>query len=70
MFDYKSLKLKIKEVYDNQESFAEAMQMNYTSLNQRLNNAVEWKTSDIVKACQLLNIPLENAHLYFFVQKV
>lgn len=68
--DYKKLKLKIKEVYDTQEAFAEAMDMSYSALNQRLNNAIEWKTPDIVKACELLHIPLTEAHLYFFTIKV
>ncbi len=68
--DYKRLKLKIKEVFDTQEAFAKAMGMSQTALNQRLNGVVEWKTSDIAKACDLLNIPLTEAHLYFFTQKV
>ena len=70
MFDYKMLKLKIKEVYDTQEAFAEAMGMSYTALNFRLNNKVEWKTPEIAKACELLHIPIEDAHLYFFTLKV
>ena len=69
-FEYKKLKLKIKEVFDTQEAFAEAMGMSYTALNQRLNNAVPWKTPEIYKACELLGIPLADAHLYFFVEKV
>ncbi len=68
--DYKKLKLKIKEVFDTQEAFAKAMGTNKTSLNQRLNGTVEWKTSDIAKACDLLHIPLTEAHLYFFNKKV
>ena len=68
--DYKMLKLKIKEVYDTQEVFAKAMGMSYTALNQRLNGSVEWKVSEIAKACDLLHIPLTEAHLYFFTQKV
>ena len=68
--DYKRLKLKIKEVFDTQEAFANAMCMSKTALNQRLNGSVEWRTSDIAKACELLNIPLTEAHLYFFALKV
>lgn len=68
--DYKKLKLKIKEVYDTQEAFAEAMGMSKTALNQRLNGSVEWKASEIAKACDLLHIPLTDAHLYFFTPKV
>ncbi len=71
-FNYKNLKLKIKEVYDDepQVAFAKAMGMSYTALNQRLNNAVKWKTPEIAKACDLLHIPLSEAHLYFFVPEV
>jgi len=70
MFEYKMLKLKIKEVYDTQEAFAEAIGMSYTALNQRLNNAVEWKTPEIAKACELLHIELKHAYIYFFTLKV
>jgi transcriptional regulator with XRE-family HTH domain len=69
-FNYKMLKLKIKEVYETQEAFAEAMGMSYTALNQRLNNVVQWKTPEIAKACELLHIPLTDAHLYFFTLEV
>lgn len=67
-FNYKKLKLKIKEVYDNepQVAFSKAMGMSYTALNQRLNNNVKWKTSEIARACELLNIPLSEAYKYFF----
>lgn len=68
--DYKKLKLKIKEVFDTQEAFAEAMGMGRTALNQRLNDSVEWKMSEVAKACDLLHIPLTDAHLYFFTPKV
>lgn len=69
-FNYKMLKLKIKEVYDTQEAFADAMGMSYTVLNQRLNNAVQWKSPEIAKACELLHIPLADAHIYFFTLEV
>jgi len=68
--DYKKLKLKIKEVFDTQEAFSKVMGMSKTALNQRLNGSVEWKTSEIAKACDLLLIPLTEAHLYFFKSKV
>ncbi|MBQ9700102.1 MAG: DUF739 family protein [Lachnospiraceae bacterium] len=68
--DYKKLKLRIKELFDTQEAFAEAMGMTKTPITLRLNGYVEWKLSEIAKACELLHIPLEDAHLYFFTQKV
>ena len=68
--DYKKLKLKIKEVFDTQEAFADAMGMSRTTLNQKVNDLTEWKTSEIAKACELLGVPLEDAHIYFFTPKV
>lgn len=70
VFDYKMLKLKIKEVYDTQEAFAGVMDMSQTALNQRLNGAVEWKSPEIAKACNLLGVDLADAYKYFFTQKV
>ena len=70
MFDYAKLKGRIVEIFGTQESFADAMGVSVTAINQRLNGSVEWKTPQIVKACELLHIPLEDAHLYFFVEKI
>lgn len=64
--DYKKLKLKIIEVYDTQTNFAERMDMAKSSLNLRLNNKVEWKASEVARACELLEIPLSEAATYFF----
>ena len=69
MFDYKMLKLKIKEVFDTQEAFSEAMGMSHTALNQRLNGKVEWKSPEIAKACELLHIDLADSYKYFFCSK-
>lgn len=68
--DYRKLKGKIKEVYDTQDAFAKALGMSYASLNLKINNKREWTTNEIVKACELLNIALSDAHLYFFIAKV
>ena len=66
MFDYSKLYGKIKEVFNTQEAFADAMEMSRTAVNSRLKQNVEWKSPEIVKACELLNIPLGEAHIYFF----
>lgn len=70
MFDYQKLKGKIVEVFKTQAAFAEAMDMDLTSLNQRLNGKVEWKTPEIVRACELLGIELSDSWQYFFVKKL
>lgn len=69
MYNFKKLKLKIKEVYDTQEKFAKDMGMGETSLNQRLNNSVEWKVPEMFKACKLLSIDISEADLYFYVEE-
>lgn len=69
MFDYSKLYGKIKEVFGTQEAFAEAMEMSRTAVNARLKRAVEWKSPEIAKACEVLGIPLCNAHEYFFSLK-
>lgn len=67
---YSKLRGKIREVFGTQEAFAEAIGMNTVSLSQRLNGKLEWKISEIAKACEVLGIPLlENAE-YFFTRKV
>lgn len=66
--DYKLLRLKIIAEYGTLSAFAEAMSMSITAISQRLNNQTEWRTSDIAKACALLNIPLEETHVYFFTK--
>ena len=68
--DYRKLKGRIKEVFDTQDAFAKALGMSCVSLNLKVNDRREWTTGEIVKACELLNIPLTDAHLYFFIAKV
>lgn len=67
---YAKLRGKIREVFGTQEAFAVAMGMSTVTLSQRLNGISEWKTSEIVKACELLGIPLEQNSLYFFTRQV
>lgn len=61
------LKGKIKEVFNTQRAFADAMGMNETAITQRLNGVVQWKAPEIAKACDVLHIPLAEAYLYFFI---
>lgn len=63
---YSKLRGKIKEVYFNNKNFAAAMVMDLSTLSAKLNNNSQWKREEIVKACELLDIPIEEVHLYFF----
>lgn len=69
LIDYSELKGKIRAVFTTQEAFADAMGMSRTAINQRLTGAVEWKSHEMVKACELLSIPLESAYIYFLTLK-
>lgn len=63
---YAKLRGKIREVFSTHEAFAAAMGISEASLSKKLNGHTEWKREEIVKACELLGIPLEAAHEYFF----
>jgi hypothetical protein len=67
--DYSKLNGKIREVYKTQKAFGEAMDMSVSAVNLRLNGKTQWTSPEIVKACEVLNIPLEDAHAYFFTAK-
>ena len=66
---YAKLKGKIKELYGTQSAFAEAMGMDNATLSLKLNNKTPWKDEEIEKACGLLNIPIEQVHVYFFCKE-
>jgi len=67
---YAKLRGKIKEVFGTQKAFAEAMDISTVSLSKRLNGELDWTTSEIPFACELLGIPLEENATYFFMKKV
>ncbi|HDG6063125.1 TPA: DUF739 family protein [Staphylococcus aureus] len=69
-YDYSRLSGKIVEKYGTQYNFAIAMKLSERSLSLKLNGKVAWKDSEIWKAIQLLDIPVEKIHLYFFKEKV
>lgn len=67
---YPKLRGKIREVYGINEKFANAMGMDLSSLSAKLNNKSPWKREEIEKACELLDVRIEEVHLYFFSQKI
>ena len=70
MFDYSKLLGKIKTCFKTQGNFAKEMGMSLSAVNSRLNNKIDWTPEEMIKACELLFIPLEEIYLYFFVEKV
>lgn len=69
-FDYRKLLGKIVEKYGTQMEFAKAMELSERSLSLKLNGKVPFKQTEIVKACQLLNIVATDIADYFFNFKV
>ncbi|MDO5375732.1 MAG: DUF739 family protein [Staphylococcus rostri] len=65
-FDFSLLNGRIVEKYSTQFNFAIALGVSERTLSLKLNNKVPWKTTDIKKACKLLEIPIEDVHKYFF----
>jgi hypothetical protein len=63
---YSKLRGRIREKFGTQDAFAKALEMNPASLSSKLTSKTEWTRIEIEKACILLEIPLAEAHLYFF----
>lgn len=63
---YADLRGAIRAKFGTQEAFAEAMGMRISTLSAKLNDRSEWTKSQMKLACDLLNIPYSEAHLYFF----
>lgn len=65
-FDYSKLKGKIKEIYNTQNNFAEAIGIGKSLLSQKLNNHSEFSQAEMYKICEVLNIKLNKINEYFF----
>lgn len=71
IYNFDKLKGKIKEIFDTQNAFAEAMGMAPNTLSGKLNNQSDFSSNEISKAVELLNITSANeAWLTFFTQQV
>ena len=66
---YSKLKGRIVEMFGTQTAFAAALGWRKALLSDKLNGKSQWSFPDVMKACELLEIPLNEAHLYFFCAK-
>lgn len=62
----KKLRIRILEYYDTQRSFAEALGMSQNVLSYRLQGRTQFRSDEIYKVCQMLDIPQEQIGEYFF----
>lgn len=69
-FNYSKLKGRIIEKYGTQRNFAREMDLSEKTLSSKLKNVTSWKNDDISRACDLLEIPIEEIPVYFFEVEV
>ena len=67
---YSKLRGKIREVFDTQEAFADAMKMNAATISGKLNGRSDWTRAEMELACSLLGIPMIEMHKYFFAPEI
>lgn len=66
---YAKLKGRIREVFGTNKKFADAINIDASSVSAKLNNKTPWKREEIERACRVLEIPIEQVHEYFFCVK-
>jgi hypothetical protein len=69
-FEYAKLKGRIKEIFETQDRFAEALGIGRVSLSKRLTNKLDFSQTEINRSAELLSICKEEIPLYFFTEKV
>lgn len=65
---YAKLRGAIREKFGTQEAFASAMRRTPATICGKLAGKTEWTRQEIERACKVLDIPLVDAHHYFFTQ--
>lgn len=65
-FNFSRLEGLIKQHYDTQEKFAEAIPMARSTLNQKLNNHIVFDSNDIYHIIKALDIKMEDVGEIFF----
>ncbi len=65
-YNYSKLNGRITEKFGTQAEFAKAMKLSERSISLKLNNKVEWKQDEILRASKLLGFPQIEIPNYFF----
>ena len=63
---YGKLRGLITEKFGTQEVFASAWGKAISTVSLKMNGIIPWTKTDIVEICELLGIPVEETHIYFF----
>lgn len=65
-FDYSLLKKEIAAKYRTQRNFARAIGISEHTISVKLNGEKLWRQDEIVRTCELLDIPVTAIPIYFF----
>ena len=68
-FDYSKLRGRIREKYGTEDSFSDVIGLSNPALSSKLNNKVGFRSEEIERCCNLLEIPDHEIKLYFFTLK-
>lgn len=68
-FDFSKLMGRIIEKYGTYTAFAETFGMKKNVLSSRLKGKTYFQPDEMLKACELLDLPLESIPLYFYTLK-
>lgn len=63
---YAKLRARIREKYGTEGEFAKALNTSQVVISRKFNNKVQFNVEEIKKWCELLDIPVESAGIYFF----
>ena len=69
-FDYSKLRGLAREKCKTQEIIAANAGMKEATYSQKINNNSEFRQSEILRICEILSIPHDQIHSYFFTPKV
>lgn len=69
-YNYSKLLGRIVEKVGTQGAFSEKMGLSERTISFKLNGKVEWKQSEIAKACEILSIEDKDIPAYFFALSV
>lgn len=70
VFDFSRLRGRIVEKFGTCDNFAAALGRSKVWLSSRLNNSVQWRSSEMCAAAELLGIAAEEIPAYFLTVKV
>ena len=69
-YDYSKLRGRVVEKCGTLTHFREKMGLSDRTVSAKFNGLSEWKQSEIVRACEILEIPATDINAYFFNIKV